>query len=151
MQHPALPATSTSLSLLSIQQHIAQAIAQQSRQADTLMLVLIYALALLSLPVGWHYSSLSLPMALGGLLAATASAIYTLGRGTAWCRYAMPLLMCSGTALLIQVSLGTLEFHFGVFVSLALVMVYREWRVLLCCAGFFAVHHFLFDRLQAWG
>jgi len=30
-------------------------------------------------------------------------------------------------------------------------MVYREWRVVLACAAFFAVHHILFDRLQAWG
>lgn len=115
------------------------------------MLLLVYALALLALPVGWHYSSLHLPLILGGLLAAVATVVYALGRGRALGRYALPLLMCSGTALLVQVSLGTLEFHFGVFVSLALVMVYREWRVLLACAAFFALHHFSFDRLQAWG
>lgn len=29
--------------------------------------------------------------------------------------------------------------------------VYREWRVVVACAAFFAIHHILFDRLQAWG
>lgn len=115
------------------------------------MLLLVCVYALLALPIGWHYSSIDLALVASPLLAGTAGAIFALGRGTALARYALPLLLCTAVALQIQVSLGTLEFHFGVFVTLALVMVYREWRVVVACAAFFAVHHFLFDRLQAWG
>lgn len=82
-----------------------------------------------------------------------AAGLYACCAGTAVTRYALPLILCAAVALQIQVSLGTLEFHFGVFVTLALVMVmvYREWRVVVACAAFFAIHHILFDRLQAWG
>jgi methyl-accepting chemotaxis protein len=52
-------------------------------------------------------------------------------------------------ALHIQLGRGTVEFHFGVFVLLGLLLVYRDPRVLVLCAGLFVVHHFAFDRLQA--
>jgi methyl-accepting chemotaxis protein len=50
-------------------------------------------------------------------------------------------------ALHIQLGRGTVEFHFGVF---ALLLVYANWRPILLAAAFFAVHHVLFDRLQAF-
>lgn len=129
-------------------QHAIQAV---SRQADGLMLVLIGVYALLALPIGGYYSSIDAALLVAPILIALALAVFTLCRGSAFSRYALPLLLCACVMLHIQVSLGTLEFHFGVFVTLALVMVYRQWRVVLACAVFFAIHHILFDRLQAWG
>jgi methyl-accepting chemotaxis protein len=96
-------------------------------------------------------STAALPAVAGGAVAALALASYALARGSQWTRFVLPLLLSATVALHIQVSLGMIEFHFGVFVTLALVMVYRDWRVVLACAAFFAVHHVLFDRLQAWG
>ena len=55
----------------------------------------------------------------------------------------------STAALQIHLGRGTIEFHFGVFVTLALLLVYRDWRPIVASAAFFAVHHVLFDRLQA--
>jgi methyl-accepting chemotaxis protein len=46
---------------------------------------------------------------------------------------------------------GVVEFHFGVFVVLAFLLSYRDWRPLLLGAGLIAVHHIAFDRLQAAG
>jgi methyl-accepting chemotaxis protein len=54
-------------------------------------------------------------------------------------------------ALHIQLAQGMLEFHFGVFVTLALLLVYLDWRPIVWAALLFAVHHVLFDRLQAAG
>lgn len=122
-----------------------------SRQADGLMMVLISIYAVLAIPIGWHYSSVDLAIWASPILIAMAAGIFALSRGTVFARYALPLILCATVALQIQVSLGMLEFHFGVFVTLALVMVYREWRVVVACAAFFAIHHILFDRLQAWG
>jgi methyl-accepting chemotaxis protein len=53
----------------------------------------------------------------------------------------------------IQLSAGMIEFHFGVFVTLALLIVYLDWKPILLAAALFAVHHLGFDRLQAagWG
>ena len=55
------------------------------------------------------------------------------------------------TALHIQLGRGTLEFHFGVFATLAVLLVYRDWRPVVAAAGLIAVHHVAFDRLQAAG
>ena len=54
-------------------------------------------------------------------------------------------------ALHIQLSRGTFEFHFGVFVLLGLLLVYCDWRPIFIAAAMFAVHHVAFDRLQALG
>ena len=54
-------------------------------------------------------------------------------------------------ALHIQLAQCMTEFHFGVFVTLATLLVCLEWRPIICAAALFAVHHVLFDRLQAGG
>jgi len=46
---------------------------------------------------------------------------------------------------------GLVEIHFGIFVLLAFLLYYRDWRVTLCAAAVIAVHHLLFNYLQAWG
>ena len=121
------------------------------KQADLLLLVLILASAMAAVAIGAVMSTAVLPAVVGGALAALALLSFALARGSLWTRFVLPLLLSATVALHIQVSLGMIEFHFGVFVTLALVMVYRDWRVVLACAAFFAVHHVLFDRLQAWG
>src|SRR5690606_37147964 len=113
-------------------------------------LILISIYALLAIPIGWHYSSVDIALIAGPSLIGLAAVVFFTSSGTALARYVLPILLCAAVVLHIQVSLGTLEFHFGVFVTLALVMVYRQWRVILACAVFFAIHHILFDRLQAW-
>jgi methyl-accepting chemotaxis protein len=54
-------------------------------------------------------------------------------------------------ALHIQLGRGTIEFHFGVFVALAFLLIYRDWRPVLAGAVLIALHHVAFDRLQAAG
>jgi len=132
-------------------QSVKNATQEVSQQADLLMLILVSISALLAFPIAWHYTDLNAALIISPLLIAAAAGIFWIARGTAFARYALPLLLCATIVLQIQVSLGTIEFHFGVFVTLALVMVYRDWRVVVACAAFFAVHHVLFDRLQAWG
>jgi methyl-accepting chemotaxis protein len=53
--------------------------------------------------------------------------------------------------LQIQLTQGVVEYHFGVFVTLALVMVYLDWRPIVLAALLFALHHLVFDRLLAAG
>lgn len=125
--------------------------AQEQRHADHLMTGLVVLSSLLALVIGHVYSSLATVWPFTAALIASSAALWVLCPGSALSRFGLPLLLCASIALHIQASLGTSEFHFGVFVTLALVMVYRNWRVVLACAAFFAVHHLLFDRLQAWG
>jgi methyl-accepting chemotaxis protein len=44
---------------------------------------------------------------------------------------------------------GLDELHFGIFVLLALLVIYEDWRVIVAGAAVIAVHHLLFNYLQA--
>jgi methyl-accepting chemotaxis protein len=66
-------------------------------------------------------------------------------------RFGYTVSLVSLVALHIQLAGGQLEFHFGVFVVLAFLLVYLDWRVIAFGAALFAVHHIAFDRLQAAG
>jgi methyl-accepting chemotaxis protein len=84
-------------------------------------------------------------------LLAVASAAFFAARGRLPGRLALVGANVAAVALHIQLGYGTIEFHFGVFVLLGLLLVYRDWRMLAFGAGLFAVHHVLFDRMQAMG
>ncbi len=90
--------------------------------------------------IGW-----TLLLALPGLLVTFA------WRGTLLSRLVMAWSLSALVALHIQLGAGMIEFHFGVFVTLAVLMVYLDWRPIVLAAAIFAVHHILFDRLQAAG
>ena len=61
-------------------------------------------------------------------------------------------IACMGfCALHIHQAMGMIELHFGIFVLLALLVVYQDWRVIVAAAAFVAVHHLLFNFLQQAG
>lgn len=122
-----------------------------SDTADAILLAALLAAAGAAVAIGQHYEQLSLALVGSGLLSAAGLAAYTLARGTLLSRLVLALALSAMVALHIQLGRGTLEFHFGVFVTLALLLVYNDWRPILASALFFAVHHVLFDRLQAAG
>jgi methyl-accepting chemotaxis protein len=105
----------------------------------------------LSLLLGWQTGQmrLALPGVLG--LVGSAAAALVLARGSWFNSVALPVLLMGIVALNIQLGGGRAEYHFGVFTSLAFVMVYRHWLPIVSAAGAIAVHHLLFDRLQAMG
>ena len=80
---------------------------------------------------------------------------------SAWLTYAQPgtlLTRCTiAVALMVFAALqihqahGMLEMHFAVFVLLAFVLVYRDWRPIVVAAGAIAVHHLAFDLMQRAG
>jgi methyl-accepting chemotaxis protein len=57
------------------------------------------------------------------------------------------MLFC---ALHIQQTRGVEAAHFGIFVLMAFLLAYQDWRVILAAAITAAVHHFSFNLLQLW-
>ncbi len=55
------------------------------------------------------------------------------------------------SALFIHQSRGVTELHFHVFAALAILGIYRDWRVIVTAATTIAVHHTSFAVLQAMG
>ena len=119
---------------------------------DRVMLAAIVLSALAVGPIGWTHQTLTLLGVLGPLVClGVGVAAYALARGTLLSRNVLAAVQVAMVVWHIQLGRGELEFHFGVFVTLALLLVYRDWRPIVLAAALFAVHHVAFDRLQAAG
>jgi len=55
------------------------------------------------------------------------------------------------SALIIHQAKGQIEAHFGIFVLLAFLLLYCDWKPLVAAAGLIAVHHLGFAYLQSGG
>ncbi len=119
--------------------------------ADVIVLLTLAVAAAAAVAIGHHYGEITLAVTVAALLFGAGALAFATMRGTTGARLVLATCLSAMVALHIQLGRGTLEFHFGVFVTLALLLVYRDWRPILLSAGFFAVHHVLFDRLQAGG
>ena len=118
---------------------------------DRVLLSYVCLSAVVSVLLGLNFVDSGLATTATLVLLAIAFGVFALARYTQLSRYVLTFALVSSVALHIQLSRGMLEMHFGVFVTLALLLVYRDWKVIVFGAALFAVHHVLFDRLQAAG
>ena len=119
--------------------------------ADGILLLTLAASAVAAAAIGHYFGALGLALAVAsGVLGLGAVVFFTM-RGTTTSRLVLAVCLSAMVALHIHLGRGTTEFHFGVFVTLALLLVYRDWRPIVLSAVFFALHHVVFDRLQAAG
>lgn len=116
-----------------------------------MLLAAIVLSALASCILGMQFVDATLALTVAGLLAVAAFIAYALVPGTLASRLILTFVQVAMVALHVQLARGMLELHFGVFVTLALLLVYLDWRPIVLAAALFAVHHVLFDRLQAAG
>ena len=123
----------------------------QSILGDKVMLAAIVLSAAASVLIGFQYHEPLLGVVGALVLMGIGGVAFLLARGTLGCSLVLAFSQVALVALQIQLAHGELEFHFGVFVTLALLLVYLDWRPIVFAAGLFAVHHVLFDRLQAMG
>ncbi len=121
------------------------------RKIHTVFLVLLWGLFLFSLALApWHDTFLvaflvGLPAAiLPSVLIFTAPQALA----TRLCVAAALMVFC---ALNIHQAWGMVELHFGLFVMLAFLLFYQDWRVILTAALVVAVHHLSFNFLQEAG
>ena len=125
----------------------------QALLGDRIILGAIVLAALAALALGANYvdSTLAWSASIGLLLPAIG--VYAFARSTLSSRLVLAFVLMSFVALHVQLARGDTLYHFGVFTALALLLVYLDWRPILLAALTIAVHHVLFDRLQAagWG
>ncbi|MFC7435314.1 methyl-accepting chemotaxis protein [Hydrogenophaga bisanensis] len=125
--------------------------ATRARMGDQVILAAVLISALAAVALGFVYYEPTLGVI--GALAFTGVGLagFLLWRGTLTSRLMLTTALAALVALHIQLAHGETEYHFGVFVTLALLMVYLDWRPIVYAAALFAVHHVGFDRLQAFG
>jgi methyl-accepting chemotaxis protein len=118
---------------------------------DRILLLAIALSALAALVLGSQVVDTTLAVGGTAVFGLLAAAVYASAKGTSLSKYVLTFVLIGFVVLHIQLSQGMREFHFGVFVSLAALLVYRDWRVVVFGALMYALHHVGFDRLQAAG
>jgi methyl-accepting chemotaxis protein len=118
---------------------------------DKTLLIAIGLSAVASFILGFRFVDSGLAIGVSVVLLIMAGLAFGMARGSQLSRYVLTFVLVSFIALHIQLARGMLELHFGVFVALAILLVYQDWKIIVFGAALFAVHHVLFDRLQAAG
>ena len=123
----------------------------QALLGDQIMLAAIALSAVAAIILGFSFIESGLAWGTSALLVVLAGLVYVTSKGTLTSRLALAVIQSLFVALHIDLARGMTELHFGVFVTLALLLVYLDWRPIVLSAVTFAVHHVVFDRLQAAG
>jgi two-component system, sensor histidine kinase and response regulator len=91
----------------------------------------------------WVHLHVWAAIVLGGAVVSLPVALSSLRPAAAMTRHAVAIGQMLMGVLLIHLSGGRIEFHFHVFVSLAFLSLYRDWKVLITASAVVAVDHFL--------
>lgn len=130
---------------------IATVLKKHFRQADRLMLVILWGLFVMALGLSALHDTLRWALWIGLPAAALPSAMIVLHGGTRLTASAVAVALMVFSALHIHQAGGLNELHFGIFVLLAFLLCYRDWLVIVVAAAVIAVHHLSFNYLQELG
>ncbi len=117
--------------------------------ADRLMLGALCFLLLACLVFAALTATWGVALAVGFPAVVIPYALYRMAPGSLLSRLAMAAAFMIFAALTIQQARGQIESHFGIFVLLAFLLYYRDWRPIVFAAGVIAVHHLTFNFMQA--
>jgi methyl-accepting chemotaxis protein len=121
------------------------------RRADRLMLALVWILWAISQVFGLLTSQVLVALITATLLAMLATLACLLLPGKLVTRLLFAFILMAYSALLIQLGGGETEYHFSVFVLLSALLAWRDWKPLVMGAAVIALHHLIFNYLQADG
>jgi len=126
-------------------------LAEHYQKSDRAMLginggLIVYALLL----ANW-YNTWAEAITFSLITAISLVSIYRAAPGSVVSRMAMAASFMVMSALHIHQTHGMIEFHFGIFVLLAVLLYYRDWIPLITAAAVIATHHFFFYYLQSQG
>jgi methyl-accepting chemotaxis protein len=119
-------------------------------QADKMMLCVLWALQLFSLALAGLHDTWHLALLIGLPAAGVPSVLHYTAPGSLLTRCAVAVAVMVFAALNIHQGAGLTELHFGIFVYLAFLLAYRDWRPIVVAAVVIAVHHLSFHYLQEW-
>ncbi|MFS2004203.1 methyl-accepting chemotaxis protein [Duganella sp. CT11-25] len=119
-------------------------------QADKMMLCVLWALQLFSLALAGVNDTWMLALLVGLPAAGLPTFLYFSASGSVLTRCVVAVSVMVFAALNIHQGAGLTELHFGIFVYLAFLLAYRDWRPIVVAAGVIAVHHLGFHYLQEW-
>lgn len=120
-------------------------------RADRLFMVTLGIHLILCLAAGLMTNSLPTALLVGLPAFLVPYFLSRMATGAVATRIAVACSFMVFTALLINQVRGSVEAHFGIFVLLAFLVLYCDWRPLVAAATLIAIHHLGFAWLQANG
>ena len=121
------------------------------RSADRLMLATCTLLLAACVGMAMLMGGLAQALMVGIPALAVPLGLYLAAPGTLAVRLAVAAALMIFAALMIQLSQGLIEMHFGIFVLLAFLVAYCDWRPVVFAAAVIAIHHLGFDAMQRAG
>ncbi|MDB4873391.1 MAG: hypothetical protein JWL97_4395 [Gemmatimonadales bacterium] len=121
------------------------------RQADRLMLFILWGLFVMALALSGMHDTMSWALWIGVPAAALPTALIVWHGGTRLTASVVAAALMVFSALHIHQAGGVNELHFGIFVLLAFLLCYRDWFIIVTAAAVIAVHHLSFSYLQELG
>ena len=118
------------------------------QQANRFFTVVVWGLFVFSLVLAGWYDSWTEALVVGLPAALIPTLLAKTQATSAATRISFGISLMIFSALQIQQGHGMLELHFGIFVSLAMLLYFRDWRPVLAAAGTIAIHHVSFSYLQ---
>ena len=120
-------------------------------RADRLMLPVLGGLFVMSLALsGWH-DTMQWSLLIGLPTALIPAVMIFAAPGSRLTRSIVAAAFMVFCGLHIHQAGGATELHFGIFVLLAFLLIYRDWFVIVVAAAVIAVHHLSFNYLQELG
>jgi methyl-accepting chemotaxis protein len=124
---------------------------EHHRKADRIMLGLLWLTLLYAVGLAFLHSTFTQALLVGGTTCLLTTALYRGLGGTRAMRCIIAMALMVMAALHINQTHGVIEFHFGIFVLLAVLTFYRDWLPIVVAAATIAVHHVGFHWLQHQG
>lgn len=121
------------------------------QQGDKIMIGVMWFLFAMSLGMANWYNTWSEALWIGLPSAVIPTILVYLMSGKLITRLVIGAAYMVFCALHIHQAHGMIEIHFGIFVLLAFLLVYRDWMPIVAAAAVIAVHHLSFNFLQASG
>jgi len=120
-------------------------------EADQIMVAVLWLLWAVSLGFSFMYGTWALSLVFGSAISLLGTLMWRSAPASLATRLVMGVGFMVYAALLIHQAHGLVETHFGIFVLLAFLLYYRDWRPLVLAAAVIAVHHAGFYYLQMSG
>lgn len=121
------------------------------KHGDKIMVGVIWFLFVMSLGLSAWYGTMAEAIWIGLPSALLPTFLYFKFGGTLLSRLVNAASFMVFSALHIHQAHGMIEIHFGIFVLLAFLLFYRDWKPIVTAAAVIAVHHLSFNFMQAGG
>ncbi len=121
------------------------------RRGDKFMTIINWLLLVVSLMLAAWHDTWFAAFAIGLPAAIASTAMYFMMPGSLATRLTNATTFMIFAALHIHQSHGMIEMHFSIFVLLAFLLYYVDWKPIVTAAVVIAVHHLAFNFLQEGG